>query len=49
MIGGSKCRWMGVNYVHLSAIIINIPISTYWDQMKQKKEAAVRITIDMQD
>ena len=49
MISGSKCRWMGVNCVHLSAIIVNIPVSTYWDQMKQKKEAPVCIKIYIQD
>ena len=31
----------GVNCIHLSAIIINITVSTYWDQMKQMKEPPV--------
>ena len=38
----------GVNCIHLSAIIINIPVITYWDQMKQT-EAPVCIKIYMQD
>ena len=39
----------GVICIHLSAIIINIPVITYWDQMKQKKEAPVWIKIYIQD